>query len=186
MLPTFRPKPVSTPVARLAREHVAEYELQQRVPIALDAFVRKLAAGGVRPARVLLPFEGHSWEQALTHAVHEHMPGTAVVGWDNVNFSRFALSLYPARSEIGLRPLPDRVVTNGETFAGILRREGFPPDGVRVGCALRHEDLHERPPPARAPASRSVCSPRRASTSHSRPSSSRRRSRRSAATTASI
>ena len=35
------------------------------------------------------------------------MPETQVIGYDNVNFSRLALSLYPARSEIGLRPLPD-------------------------------------------------------------------------------
>jgi hypothetical protein len=34
--------------------------------------------------------------------------------------------------------LPDRVVTNGPTFAGVLEREGFPRERIRVGCALRH------------------------------------------------
>ena len=142
---------LGTPVAGLAREHVAEYALQQQVPIAQDALVKNLVAGGVRPERVILPFEGHSWEQALTHAVHEQMPDTAVIGWDNVNFSRFALSLYPARSEIGLRPLPDRVVTSGETFREILTREGFPAERVRVGCALRHEGIHELPSAGKRP-----------------------------------
>ena len=43
-------------------------------------------------------------------SVHRHMPGTEVIGYDNLNFSRFALSLYPGPAEVAIRPLPDRVV----------------------------------------------------------------------------
>lgn len=134
------------PVAGLAREHVEEYRWLQHMAVAYDPLVRNLAAAGAEAERVIFPFEGHSWEQALTHALHEHMPGVPAVGWDNVNFSRFAISLYPARSEMGLRPIPDRVVTSGATFERILLGEGFPEDHVRRGCALRHAGIHDAAP----------------------------------------
>jgi hypothetical protein len=79
--------------------------------------------------------------------VHRRWPGTEVIGYDNVNFTRLALSLYPAAGELRTRPLPDRIVTNGETFARVLREEGFPAERVRVGCALRHTELWSAPPP---------------------------------------
>ncbi|MEX2195752.1 MAG: hypothetical protein WD844_10750 [Thermoleophilaceae bacterium] len=127
------------PVAGLAREHVDRFRRAQAWALAQAALIRNLAAGGVRPGSVVLPFEGHAWEQAVTAAVHEYMPGTRVIGYDNVNFSRLALSLYPAESELGIRPLPDVVVTNGPAFARILAGEGFPEERIRVGCGLRHE-----------------------------------------------
>lgn len=139
------------PVARLVDEHRVELERSHLDALGLAAGVRRLAEAGVRPGRIVFPWEGHGWEQALTDAAHRYMPGTRVIGYDNVNFSRFALSLYPAKAEIGLRPLPDRVVTNGPTFTRILVGEGYPADSVVTGCALRHADLLERPVAERAP-----------------------------------
>jgi hypothetical protein len=140
------------PVAELAHEQVERYRYAQAWSLAHAPLVRNLAAAGVRPELVILPFEGHAWEQVVTAAVHEHMPGATVIGYDNVNFSRLALSLYPARSELALRPLPDVVVTNGEAFERILTREGFPSERVRVGCGLRHEYVWaERPPSVARP-----------------------------------
>jgi hypothetical protein len=127
------------PFARLAHEHVEQLRFAQGWALAHASLVRNLAETGVRPERLVLPFEGHSWEQVVTAAAHEHMPGTRVIGYDNVNFSSLALSLYPAASELGLRPLPDRVVTNGPAFARTLAGEGFPKERIRVGCGLRHE-----------------------------------------------
>ena len=127
------------PVTLLAYEHLYQLRRQQGWALAHEAVVRNLAAGGVLPELIVLPFEGHAWEQVVIAAVHEHMPGTRVVGYDNVNFSRLALSLYPAAGEIGLRPLPDVVVTNGPLFADVLAAEGFPRERIRVGCGLRHE-----------------------------------------------
>jgi hypothetical protein len=136
------------PLAALAREYLAEHRRAHADALSYDTLVARLDAGGVRPGRVILPWEGHAWEAALTDAVHRRWPDAPVIGFDNVNFTRLALSLYPSRSELGSRPLPDRVVTNGPAFARILREEGFPSERVREGCALRHGALWSTPAPA--------------------------------------
>jgi hypothetical protein len=134
------------PFARLAREYVGEHRRAQAEALSHEAMVRNLARTGVRPELIILPWEGHPWEQVLTDAVRHHMAGTKLVAYDNLNFSSLALSLYPSPAEIGIRPLPDRVVTNGPTFAAVLRGSGFPSERVRVGCALRHAGLTDRRP----------------------------------------
>lgn len=130
-------------VARLAREQVDRYRHALPGTLSYEPLVKGLAATGVRPARTVILYEGHAWEQSLTAAMHRQMSETALIGYENVNFSRMALSMYPARSEIGIRPLPDRVVTNGETFRRVLIGEGFPEERVKVGCGLRHGYLHD-------------------------------------------
>jgi surface carbohydrate biosynthesis protein (TIGR04326 family) len=50
-------------------------------------------------------------------------------------------SMYPSPGEFGIRPLPDRVVTNGPLSCRVLRREGWPPNRVAAGCGLRHTYL---------------------------------------------
>jgi hypothetical protein len=129
------------PVASLAGEQVESFRWIQAMALAYERVIRGLVAAGVRPERVFLPYEGHSWEQVVCWAYRRHSPETRVIGYENVNFSRLALSMYPAGSEFGRRPLPDRLVTNGETFRNVLEDEGFPRESIRVGCALRHEYL---------------------------------------------
>jgi hypothetical protein len=138
------------PFTELAAEYLDEHRRAQADALTYHALVGRLDDAGVRPGRVVIPWEGHAWEAALIDAVHRRWPGTEVVGWDNANFTRLALSLYPASAELGVRPLPDRVVTNGPAFARVLGEEGFPPDRIRVGCALRHAHVAE-PAPRREP-----------------------------------
>jgi hypothetical protein len=129
------------PVAALAREQVDSLRWMHAIVLSYESVVRGLVASGVSPERVFFPYEGHSWEQVVCWAFRRQAPGTKLIGYDNVNFSRLALSMYPAASEYGRRPLPDRVVTNGETFRRVLEDEGFPSESIRVGCALRHDYL---------------------------------------------
>ncbi|HEY2602620.1 MAG TPA: hypothetical protein VGI67_13770, partial [Thermoleophilaceae bacterium] len=141
------------PVTALAREQIESLRWMHAIVLSYATVVRGLVLAGVRPERVFFPYEGHSWEQVVCWAFRNHAPGTKLVGYDNVNFSRLALSMYPAASEYGHRPLPDHVVTNGETFRRVLEEEGFPHESIRVGCALRHEYLsseQRKPPPAHA------------------------------------
>jgi hypothetical protein len=140
------------PLARLATEYVDEHRRACADALSYHVLVRRLTEAGTRPARVVLPWEGHAWEHALTEAVHRRLPGSVVVGYDNLNFSRLALSLYPAADELELRPLPDRVVTNGPAFARVLAAEGFPADRIRTGCALRHDGFARKPRADRATA----------------------------------
>jgi hypothetical protein len=136
------------PFTRLAREYAHDHVRAQVDALSHELLIRRMAQAGVRPARIVFPWEGHAWEQVLTGAAHASMPGCRVVGYDNLNFSRLALSLYPAGSEAGIRPLPDRVVTNGPTFSEVLGASAFPEDRIRTGCALRHPHLRDVPVPA--------------------------------------
>ena len=141
----------SIPFARLAAEYLREHRRAQVDALTHELLVRRLVDAGVQPEAIVIPWEGHGWEQVLTAAVRRFMPGTAVIGYDNLNFTRLALSLYPSPSEIAIRPLPDRVVTNGPTFADVLRESTFPSERVTGGCALRHAHLSEGGPARSAP-----------------------------------
>ena len=131
----------SLPLADLAREYAREHVRAQVDALSHELLIRHMAQAGVCPERIIFPWEGHAWEQVLTGAAHRHMPGCRVVGYDNLNFSSLALSLYPSADEVGMRPLPDVVVTNGPTFSGVLEASAFPADRIRTGCALRHPHL---------------------------------------------
>jgi hypothetical protein len=131
------------PFARLAREQVDEHRTAQGQNLVYEPLVEQLARAGVAPELLVHTFEGHAWEQALAGAVHRHLPGTRVVGFDQLNLTRFALSRFPAAVEIGLRPLPDRIVTNGPVPRARLVAEGMPESIVAEGCAIRYSHLAE-------------------------------------------
>jgi hypothetical protein len=135
------------PFTGLAREYACDHVRAQVDALSHEVLIRRMAQAGVCPERIVFPWEGHAWEQVLTRAVHEHMPGCRVVGYDNLNFSSLALSLYPSADEVGIRPLPDVVVTNGPTFSDVLRASAFPGERIRTGCALRHPHLWNAPVP---------------------------------------
>jgi hypothetical protein len=135
-----------TPVAALAREFVEEQRPAQAGSLLVEAFVRRFADAGVRPERIIHTGEGHDWELTLAWTARRCLPDTQLIAYENLNMSRLALSMFPARAEHGLRPLPDRIVTNGSAFHSVLRAEGVPDEIVRTGCGLRHEQLWTRQP----------------------------------------
>jgi hypothetical protein len=134
------------PVAALARELTEVARPSQVRALSVAALIRALADGGVRPERIVHTYEGHNWELALAYAARQHLPETKIVGYENVNMSRLALSMYPASNELGRRPLPDRIVTNGPAFHEVLVDEGMPARLVTTGCGLRHAYLWEKLP----------------------------------------
>jgi hypothetical protein len=134
------------PVFTLAREHIEQTRKLLADNLVLAPLISSMHERGIRPREIIHTCEGHSWEQALSFAVHRHMPGTNVIGYDNVTFSRLVLSMYPAQCEYGIRPLPDLIVTNGPFYKKVLLGEGLPPEMIRTGCALRHTYLWNNMP----------------------------------------
>jgi hypothetical protein len=131
------------PATALARELVSQTTQSLSSALTYDPLFEDLAAAGLRPSSIIFPWEGHAWETAMVGAIRKQLPRAEIVAYDNLNFSRFALSLFPSANERALRPLADRFVTNGDTFAGILRSEGFLDSQVSVGCALRHGAMYQ-------------------------------------------
>jgi hypothetical protein len=137
------------PFARLAREHVGEHRDAQAANLVYRPLVEALGRAGVEPELVFHTFEGHAWEQVMAGAVRSYLPNTRVVGCDNLNLTRFALSRCPAAAELAVRPLPDRIVTNGPTARDELVAAGAPERIVVAGCGIRHSGLSRadtRPP----------------------------------------
>ena len=131
------------PVYSLVLEHLEESRRFLADTLTYEYLIANLAAHGLYPRQIIHTCEGHSWEQVLAWSVRRYMPNTKVIGYDNGNFSRMTLSMYHASCEYGLRPLPDRIVTNGPLYRKILLAENTPPSLVKVGCGLRHGWLWE-------------------------------------------
>ena len=146
-LPVIQPdsRICGVPVHDLALEYLRHRRHRLIEGLSYERLISNLADAGVRPGRVIHPWHGQSWEQALALSVRRHMRGTKVVGYDVGTFSRMYLSSFPARSELGIRPLPDRVVTNGVMAHDTLTRDGLPAEIVRSGCSLRFPELASRP-----------------------------------------
>ena len=128
-------------VWKLAKEHISQTRHLLTDTLRFEPLIKNMQIQGIVPGEIIHTCEGHSWEQSLSWCVHHYMPDTKVIGYDNVTFSRMVLSMYPARTECGIRPLPDRIVTNGPLFHRVLCEEGFPPERVMCGCAIRHTYL---------------------------------------------
>lgn len=137
------------PVALLAREHVESHRPSQAAALVLEPLLRRFAVAGIRPERMVHTCEGHGWELVLAWAARRHQPGTVVVGYDNLNMSTLALSMFSAPPELAIRPRPDLIVTNGPAYRDVLVREGLPESHVRSGCALRHAYLWDAAPQMR-------------------------------------
>lgn len=146
-LPNF-PKDLhigSMPVLSLMKEQCENYRKTLSDNLLYERLIKHLAESGLHPLQVIHTCEGHSWEQILKRSVQQYLPETKVVGFDNITFSRLVLSMFPAENELQIRPIPDRIVTNGPMFYEVLKKEGFPLDRIRSGCALRHTYLWESP-----------------------------------------
>ncbi len=134
------------PTYRLTMEHIAKTRQSLSDTLLYEPLIAGLAAAGIKPSQIIHTVEGHSWEHALAWSVKRHMPNTRIVGYDNVTFSRMVLSMFPSQKEYVIRPLPDRLVTNGPLYRDVLISEGRPEDQVISGCALRHTYLWKEQP----------------------------------------
>jgi len=128
---------LDVPLAALAHEEVERHRPIMGYALVYEALVRNLAALGISPGWIIYTHEGHSWEQVLAASIRTYLPATRVIGYENGNMSLLALSMYPAKAEYGLRPLPDRIVTCGPRYRAVLLTEGLPETLVRSGCAIR-------------------------------------------------
>jgi len=104
--------------------------------------MRRLAADGVHPRLVVVPFENMVFDKMTILGVRRFMPGTAVYGFCHNPLKRNVLPWYTDVHERDIAPLPDRLVCNGRRYREILVREGYAPERVVVGGALRYAYLH--------------------------------------------
>ena len=135
---------VDIPVYNFIKENLIDTRDVFTSNLLIEKFISNMASSGNVPCQIMYTCEGQSWETALIWAIRKYMPDTKIVAYDNVTFSKLTLSMFPAQSEFCIKPLPDIIVTNGPLYSNILMDEGYPPEMVRVGCALRHSYIWEK------------------------------------------
>ena len=103
--------------------------------------VRRWAEWSPSIARVIYMYENKPWERALCWQANESLPNATLVGYSPTPISKLLLNFFLAPGEAKIAPLPDRFVTVGEQPARLLSSGGYDSETVRVGGALRMQDL---------------------------------------------
>lgn len=103
----------------------------------LRRFLRK------RPLRRLIyPYENKSLEKMLLLAVRAECPGCRIIGYQHTSITPRHTTFRLSEKEIGVTPLPDRIITAGQITRRYLEQlGGYPAGMLRAGCALRQSTL---------------------------------------------
>jgi hypothetical protein len=130
-------------VAPLLEPELREHWISNQ-PAALmmtTLLVRRWAKWSPSIARIIYMYENKTWERALCWQARKSLPQTKLVGYSPTPVSKLQLNFFLAPGEAGTAPLPDRVVTVGEQPGRLLSSDGYEPDSIKVGGALRMQDL---------------------------------------------
>jgi hypothetical protein len=118
--------------------------------------IAALARRGVRIDLVAYPFENNASEKPFLLALRRHYLKAETLGFQHgVWLSRQAGAEIVAE-ELPAHPLPDRIVSSGPAYVGILAGLGFPRDRLAAGPSLRFASIRDYPvraarPPDRPP-----------------------------------
>lgn len=92
----------------------------------------------LKPEVYVQTFENYAWEKLAVAGLREAVPHPFILGFQHAFLCQDSFKYFPGPGEAALMPMPDRIVTLGETTAGLLRERGeYSGVDIRVGCALR-------------------------------------------------
>jgi len=87
-------------------------------------------------------YEGNYWERLQLLSLKEFSPATIVIGYQHNVVSRAAFNYFPSEGDIGLAPMPDKVLTTGPITAERLKTFGnYGELPVISTCAIRYGSL---------------------------------------------
>nr|WP_319375379.1 hypothetical protein [uncultured Methanoregula sp.] len=126
------------PAKGIIEENFAESRSTLANNLLYGILIEGMKKHGIYPERIIYTYEGQSWENALVWSIRHTLPDTKIIAYDNVTFSKMFLSKFHTKNELKIRPLPDRIVTNGRLFYNVLIQAGYSQEMISCGCALRH------------------------------------------------
>jgi len=142
-------------VAPLFEPELRQYWIsnQSAAQFMMTLLVRRWAKWSPSIARIIYMYENQPWERAICWQAKRSLPDAKLMGYSPTPVSKFLLNFFLAPGEAQIAPLPDRIVTVGEQPARLFSSDGYDPETVKVGGALRMQDLkslgsseHKRPP----------------------------------------
>ena len=90
-----------------------------------------------------LTYEGNHWEKMFTVGLRSVQPNLNIVGYQHSVVPLAATGMFLSKSEVGVSPQPNRIVTTGTITTDILKKNSYYPEGKIVsGCALRYQYLY--------------------------------------------
>lgn len=106
--------------------------------INVSAYFSFLAlSGAVLPGRLYYPFENRSWEKMLILACRRASPHTVITGYQHTAITPRHMHYLLEPGEYAEIPVPQKIITLGETTRRLLEDWHFPGDILRKGPALR-------------------------------------------------
>ncbi len=112
----------------------------------LGAMVTRWRRAGLRVARLIHPFEHHTWETVMGLALSREYPHARRIGVLQPALSRFRLNEFVTADEWVRAPMPDRVVTYGPLATRCLGQAGAPAGRLVTGTSSWFTQLSTRPP----------------------------------------
>jgi hypothetical protein len=130
-------------VSQLLKDHIRKEKGKWHQCLATRYYYvgKFLSENKIEPAVLLHAYENQPWEKALRMGMKRYLPGTTVVGYQHAPFAPLWLSYYPTRQDLQVPQVPDRLVVIGPRWETLLSELGYPRDRLRVGAALRFDQL---------------------------------------------
>lgn len=120
--------------------------LDKRLPTDLlfHRLVERWKKQGYGIDRFIYLFENHTWEKMFISAFRKYYPDTVLIGYQHSTIPENMLNHFFSENELGITPLPDRIITNGEYSTKLLEKYGYPESILKKGGAIRFSGLFEQ------------------------------------------
>jgi hypothetical protein len=90
----------------------------------------------------VLTYENNPWEKMCIMALREYSPQTRIIGYQHTVVPQASANMFISQKEMGIIPIPDRILTVGEVPKEIMERYGSYEEGmIGTSCGLRFEYL---------------------------------------------
>lgn len=93
--------------------------------------------------KVFMTYENRSWENMFIGSIRNISQNIKIIGFQHSVVYQASAGYYLKKNEEKIKPLPDILFTNGNITRNFINRlSDYPPNLLRVGCALRYKYLN--------------------------------------------
>ena len=110
----------------------------------LNRLVKRLKEKNLDIEELIHIYENHTWEKVLNASMLEEYADSSIIAYQHATFSKMFLHFFFSKKELGIIPLPHRIVTNGPYYAEVLLESGYPKGCVASGGSIRFAHVRKQ------------------------------------------